>query len=363
MNMRLKMGLMVSLALFCAGTCFAMAAAADTTCGFVKFEDPHEKAFTLEVPEGWTVKGGLYRLGFSDQRPMVDMTSPDGRTNIRLGDVAVAPYVLPTQSYPRDGAPYDLGAQAQPVVAKFRTGDDFAALYAEARFKQMCRNVARQKIDSPLQLPDVIPVENGVTVIQWSVGQVAYACNTSQGPKTAYAYARTELLQSLWVVNTLASFIAPADQVSAARNIVVRCVKSFHLNQRWLQHQKQMDQQGMAYARARAQQRMAAMGQQMQQFESRMSAMQNQVANFERGQAAMQSQVGQFEQRQDAFANQVQSFDNTLVGVTPTTDPLTGEHHDVWTGPKANYYRNGLGETINSTLSPGPGWTEQQRQQ
>ena len=105
------------------------------------------------------------------------------------------------------------------------------------------------------------------------------------------------------------------------------------------------------------------MGQQMRQFENRMNAMQNQVANFERGQAAMQSQVGQFEQRQDAFANQVQSFDNALVGVTPTTDPLTGERHDVWTGPKANYYRNGLGETINSTLLPGPGWTEQQQEQ
>jgi hypothetical protein len=99
----------------------------------------------------------------------------------------------------------------------------------------------------------------------------------------------------------------------------------------------------------------------MQQFENRMSAMQNQVANFERGQAAMQSQVGQFEQRQDAFANQVQSFDNALVGVTPTTDPLTGEHRDVWTGPKANYYRNGLGEVINSTLPPGPNWTELQQ--
>jgi hypothetical protein len=359
--MRLKTGFTVSLALLGAVTCFAMVAAAGTTGGFVKFEDPREKAFTLEVPQGWTVKGGLFRLGFSDERPMVDMTSPDGKTNVRLGDITVAPYVLPTPSHPRDGEPYDLGAQAQPVVAKFRTGDDFAALYAQARFKQICRNVARQKIDSPLQLPAVIPVEDGVTVIQWSVGQVAYACNTSQGPKTAYAYARTELLQNLWVVNTLASFIAPADQVSAARNIVVRCAKSFHLNQRWLQHQKQMDQQGMAYARARAQQRMAAIGQQMQQFENRMSAMQNQVANFERGQAAMQSQVGQFEQRQDAFANQVQSFDNALVGVTPTTDPLTGEHRDVWTGPKANYYRNGLGEVINSTLPPGPNWTELQQ--
>ena len=181
-NMRLKTGLMVSFALFCAVTCFASVAAAGTTGGFVKFEDPHEKAFTLEVPEGWTVKGGLFRLGFSDERPMVDMTSPDGKTNVRLGDVAVAPYFLPSPSYPNDGEPYDLGAQGQPVVAKFRTGGDFAALYAKARFRRMCQNVARQKIDSPLQLPDVLTTENGATLTQWSIGQVAYACNTSSAP-------------------------------------------------------------------------------------------------------------------------------------------------------------------------------------
>jgi len=48
----------------------------------VKFEDPFEQAFTVEVPQGWTVRGGLFRLGYSDYRPMIDLVSPDGSINI-----------------------------------------------------------------------------------------------------------------------------------------------------------------------------------------------------------------------------------------------------------------------------------------
>src|ERR1700685_3498114 len=64
---------------------------------WVKFTDPLEQAFTLEVPQGWTVKGGMFRLGYSDHRQMVDMTSPDGKINIRVGDLSIPPYFVPNQ--------------------------------------------------------------------------------------------------------------------------------------------------------------------------------------------------------------------------------------------------------------------------
>jgi len=64
------------------------AQAAGWNGGWARMEDPVEHAFTLDVPQGWTARGGLFRLGLSDYRPMVDLKSPDGRTNIRLGDVS-----------------------------------------------------------------------------------------------------------------------------------------------------------------------------------------------------------------------------------------------------------------------------------
>jgi hypothetical protein len=67
---------------------------------WTSWQDPNEQAFTVEVPKGWTIKGGAFRIGYSDVRPMVDMISPDGKTEVRLGDVAIPPYAIPTR-YPR----------------------------------------------------------------------------------------------------------------------------------------------------------------------------------------------------------------------------------------------------------------------
>src|SRR3974377_1340440 len=52
------------------------------TQSWTTFQDPFERAFTVEVPQGWAVRGGLFRLGITDERPMVDLTSPDGRINV-----------------------------------------------------------------------------------------------------------------------------------------------------------------------------------------------------------------------------------------------------------------------------------------
>lgn len=40
----------------------------DSSPAWVKFQDPFEHAFTVDVPKGWTAKGGLFRLGYSDAR-------------------------------------------------------------------------------------------------------------------------------------------------------------------------------------------------------------------------------------------------------------------------------------------------------
>src|SRR5580700_3002783 len=81
------------------GTCALSAfglktASAQTPGSWSQFQDPFEHAFALDVPQGWTVQGGLFRLGYSDERPMVDLRSPDGAIEIRLGDVAIPSYTV-----------------------------------------------------------------------------------------------------------------------------------------------------------------------------------------------------------------------------------------------------------------------------
>jgi len=295
-----------------------------------------EQAFTVEIPKGWTVWGGLFRVGYSDVRPMVDMISPDGKIEVRLGDIAIPPYALPTAAHP-PGDRVDLGAQAQMTSAKYHTGQEFVTSYAEDHFIRACQKLEPQANQGALVGDRLIADKEHSTG-----GQVTYKCSGSRGDRIAYAYAVTTLNQNLWTVPVLASFLAPPDSVPLARSVVQHAAQTFQISPQWTKKQQQEDQLGMEYQRARQQQRLAALGQQVQQFEQQMSAMRNQVAAFERGQAQQ--------------AKQVEQFDQALRGVTPTVDPY-GNQQEVWTGPYANYYKNGLGVVVNSTDSPGAGWT------
>jgi hypothetical protein len=70
----------------------------------------------------------------------------------------------------------------------------------------------------------------------------------------------------------------------------------------------------------------------------------------------MNQQVSQFESRQNAQASQVSSWGNTLTGLTNVYDQSTGTQFQVFSGPKANYYMDGLGDKINSNINPGNGF-------
>ena len=317
-----------------------------TTPAWVSFQDPMEKAFTAEVPNGWTARGGLFRMGFSDERPMIDLTSPDGQTNVRLGDVAIPAYTVPTPLHPTEGQIYDLGAQAQLVIAKYRTGPEFAVLYAHVRFNKTCQNPTADTVDVNFSVPDYIPNAGAASAgTQSSTGRIAYSCGSGQ--KIAFADVRTTLASGIWTAPTLASFVAPSAQLATARAVLLHCAQTFQLSPAWLDYQKQMDAYALQYQQARQQQRMAQLAQQVQQFEAQMQAMRNQVSAFENQQAAQ--------------AAQEQSFDNALVGVTPTVDPLTGQSRDVWSGPQSGYWTDGMGNVVNSASAPpGGAWHQLQ---
>lgn len=311
---------------------------------WTQFADPNEHAFTVDVPRGWTVRGGLFRFGYSDERGMIDMRSPDGQINLRLGDVSIPTYASPSPTHSREGEVIDLGAQAHLTVARYRSGPEFAVLYAPSRFSDVCHNPQADSSFAEFSIPDAVPVPANAS--QSSSGQIAYRCQGPNGPLVTFAYTKTVLTGPIWQAVTIASLSAPAGKVDEARNLLIHSAQSFRLSPEWIEHQKQLDAEGMAYQRQRQQGRIGELQQQVRQFEAKMQA--------------MQQQVNSFEARQAAQAAQVESFTDVLNGVTPTTNPLTGETRKVWTGTQDNYWVNGLGQVVNSHDSPGPSYTQMQ---
>lgn len=329
------LGVSLSLALSCLT---AQAAPAGGGVAWTTYQDPYERAFTLDVPRGWAVKGGMYRLGYSDARPMVDMHSPDGKIEIRLGDLSVPVYAAPSQFHSHEGEVYDLGAQGQMIVARYHTGPEYAALYAEGRFNGVCSNPSPDTASANSIAPNY-GVEDG-SAKQASTGQISYRCNSKDGPRVAFAYVKTANFGVVWGVPDIASYVAAPEAAAAARTILLHAAQSFRLSQQWLQYKARMDAEGLEYQRARQQGRMRQLQQQVQQFETRMQAMKDQASAFEQHMARERSQF--------------QGMDDAINGLTPTTDPLTGETRKVWTGTQDGYWVNGVGQVVNSNGNPNP---------
>ena len=309
--------------------------------GWNRWVDPVEHAFAMEVPQGWSARGGAYRLGYGDVRVMVDLWSPDGKINVRYGDVwFVEPYAVPNQ-YHREGEQQDLGALGQGIYASYRAGQQFAEIYARSSFSGVCRSMTRQRTDSPSVQDTSVHRQGGGLV---SAGEVTFRCDTPQGTRIGYVTAKTTLTTTQPLANAppttgwtpeLASYLAPADQVSAAASILRHFVGSFTLNPRWVQHQNEMDRQGVEYAIARAQRRITQQQQEFAVFTQRMN-----------------SQVNQFQAGQSRQQEQVDNFSLALNGYVKTNDPT---HPTVEQGTHEGKWNCGMRGIVDSNLPPGPG--------
>ncbi|MGD0227280.1 MAG: hypothetical protein ABSF71_33560, partial [Terriglobia bacterium] len=184
---------------------------AQSPVSWVIVRDNREQAFSIEVPKGWKVYGGMFRFSSVDARPFADMTSPDGKTNIRVGDATIPGYSVPNPWLPR-----------QPHMATYASGDVFAKKYGQARFSSMCQS---------LQVQEVHPMtpkyhQAGQGLIRTTGGEAIFACTEKGQAMAGYVYAETMLTGpggpgSIWSVVALGSFLSPADQAQAVAAMLI----------------------------------------------------------------------------------------------------------------------------------------------
>jgi hypothetical protein len=223
------------------------------------------------------------------------------------------------------------------MIARYRTGQSYAELYAKHRFSRICMTVRPRKPD---WVPTTPPAWRDDPGTEGSDGSVSYECDTSDGPRIASVYVHTTLnpRTGIWFASPI-SILVTADRAGLAYTMVQHMIDTWQKNPQWVQYQNQMTQVGLDHVRANFQQFMH----QMQAYHQERTV-------------AMNQQVAGFEARQSAQAQQVSNFGEILTGVQSVSDPMTGSQFQVYSGPKANYYINGNGVKINSTVSPGPGF-------
>ena len=314
----------------CAGC--SMSQSVRPAADWVVVRDTMENAFSIEVPKGWKIGGGAYRLGANNPRFVIDMTSPDGHTNLRVGDSAVPAFTVPNPGAP-EGTRYSTGVD-WGISARYLAGKDFAATYAQGRFHGTCQEL---QLKSSNPLPPVLVPERqviastpqGDVVNTTTAGEALFRCVSNGQEFAAYVWAETTLTSSNfsairnWAVTGLVSMVAPRAQAAQAIHMLDHSARSFTLSPDWMGRQAALSRQSTAQILQQAQQNMAAEQQRFQRLDA------------ERHRQSMQ-------------------MDDSINGVQWTVDPATGQHHEAPLGPNPNYFYNpNTGVSVNSAMRPG----------
>jgi hypothetical protein len=287
---------------------------------FRPWRDPREGAFTMNVPQGWQVTGGILRTSAMDPHPLVLATSPDHRIQLFYGDANLVPREVPNRMIAMAGireGQTTRGSWGGPILmARYQTGEQFARNYVVS---QLCR---APQITSSGTLPDAsrqlsaAAIAYGRTLgapAQAWVGETNFRCGGQAGyvrASTVLAGTATGQGVGIWVVMELTGFMADPSEAAVARYILNTMAGSFQLDQQWEARQAQVTRD-VTGAVTRAQNQMAAAIAQ----NARQQAQSNQI-----------DVMSGWEKRNKVMDGIMQRDSNTRLGIATATDDITGSH-------------------------------------
>ena len=219
---------------------------------FVPWRDPLENAFTVEVPAGWAVEGGMYRLAAVDTRAALNLASPDRQIRITFGDKDIGGFVEPNQTLEwagfHEGSVYSPGYGVQNVVRRYIPGPVFVRQYIAMRPARGCANL---QITEARARPDADEAVNRLyqgflaysMKLEQHSGEASFTCEEGGRAMAGYYFAGTLSTRSSqspvgnWMVQYLFGFVAAKEKVSLAQQVVRHIVASMATNPEWARRQ------------------------------------------------------------------------------------------------------------------------------
>lgn len=164
-------------------------APAPTRIQFVRWTEPREHAFSLEVPRGWSVQGQLTYLSPIDPQSFVRVQSPDKKITVVFGDPELLTREVPTQmgrmqAGVNEGQIFRTQTGGPAMLQRYMTGREYAKAHVTWR---LCPN---PKWVVERDLPDVSRAMAAAIApeaarynlrVNASSGQATFTCGTAQG--------------------------------------------------------------------------------------------------------------------------------------------------------------------------------------
>ena len=247
---------------------------------WVQFVDPTERAFALDVPQGWTVKGGIKRFSELAAQPWLNATAPDGSIQIFVGDSQVPIFSVPKQNQ-AEGSQVPQGGGAPPAVAlNYRPGFEFAKLYGPKNLATVgCMGAALTGTQS---MPDLanfqtelakahlqgIAIRGGFTPPQHDAGLATFTCQSGGKPMEAGVIVDTAqpVPVGIWGASLVAGYLTTQGQGAAALASLNHMLATRQPNPQWDEAMRQKFQESVTRQNQQSDQFLAQMNRQSQDF-------------------------------------------------------------------------------------------------
>lgn len=220
---------------------------------FVPFTDPNERAFTAEVPKGWSAHGGLFRFAAVDTRPALEASSPDGGIRITSGDAEIPTFTVPSQTLAFAGFPegswYSPGYGVRMMVRRYLPGPQFAEQYVRDHVLPAigCRQgkiVDRQnRTDLSRAVNELYQSQSPAGgVVRLDMGEVRFDCLRNGKRWRGYYLAGTLFVGAqmggIWHVDHLIGYTAAQEQAAVAEAVALHVIRSARINPEWARMQE-----------------------------------------------------------------------------------------------------------------------------
>lgn len=181
------------------------------------FTDPYEKAFTIDVPRGWKVAGGVYRKIPLWGNLVLRTLSPDRRTLIAVGDPDSVPYTA-------------------PIAAQ-----DYVRRFTENAIGRACTGLKIVEVHELHDVEQYAMSHSLGTYDQWSAAQASFTCNGErQAGMAGEAIAVMQYTMALRTghAQVLAAFVTTSGQEDAANQLLNHMIQSKRQNPAWSAEQQ-----------------------------------------------------------------------------------------------------------------------------
>jgi len=226
----------------------AQPAQPQTDTSFINWTDPFENAFTTQIPDGWTVEGGIADV-LGVKRVSYTILSPDETVLIDVGNPDMGYFLQPDPQNGLQAGLMIMESGGMTVgVAEYMTGAEAAAALIETSIASLCESY---QLDSQTDIPD----QSGFTADEtqfFSAGEITFTCVIEGTQTVGYYYGVTIATNDanfgpVWYIDTTFGFIAVPERVEEAAGVLAQTLGTFQYNPAWLDTQARMIYQPANY--------------------------------------------------------------------------------------------------------------------